>query len=96
MDPYGIDGNRGFGLPQQPTEPELIVFGGGADHVIYPGTLLKIAKLEQRASASNWNPTRGGRQTFYFEEYTLTAEISADEMPSTVDSKAVRRKDIPS
>src|ERR1017187_9602732 len=93
---YGIDGNGGFGLPRRPTEPEFFVFGGGADHVIYPGTVLKIAKLDQRASASNWVPTRGGRQTFYFEEYTLAAEISADEVPITIDSITIPRKDIPS
>jgi hypothetical protein len=91
----GIDGNGGFGLPQRPTESELVVFGGGADHVIYPGTVLKIAKLDQRAKASDWNPARGGRQAFYFEEYTLTAEIAADGVPNTVDSKTIPRKDIP-
>jgi hypothetical protein len=92
---YGIDGNGGFGLPLRPTEPELIVFGGGADHVVYPGTLLKIAVLDQRAKASDWNPAHGGRQTFYFEEYTLTAELSADEARSTVNSRTIARREIP-
>jgi len=92
---FGIDGNFGFGLPRQPTEPELIVFGGGADHVIHPGTLLKIAKLEQRAVRRVWKPADGGRQTFYFEEYILTAEIAAAEMQSSSDSKTIPRKDVP-
>ena len=87
VSPYGIDGNFGFGLPQRPTEPELVVFGGGADHVIYPGTVLKIVKLDQRAKTSD-------PQTFYFDEYTLTAEMSADEVPSTTESKTIPRKDI--
>ena len=91
----GIDGNGGFGLPMQPTEPEIVVFGGGADRVIYPGTVLKIAKLDQRAKASGW--VRGGdsRQEFYFEEYTFTVELSADEVPVTKDAKALQRLDIP-
>jgi hypothetical protein len=96
LNAYGIDGNMRFGLPLQPTEPELVVFGGGADHVIYPGTVLKIAKLDQRAKASGWVRASDGRQAFYFEEYTLTAELSADEMPVTKDSKTIPKMEIPS
>jgi hypothetical protein len=92
---YGIDGNSNFGLPLLPTEPEVIVFGGGADHVIYPRTTLKIAKLDLRAKGTDWNPTRGGRQSFYFEEHTFTAEISADGVPSRTESKPIPRFDIP-
>jgi hypothetical protein len=57
--------------------------------------VLKITKLDQRAKASDWAPARGGRQAFYFEEYTLIAEISADEVPCTVDSKTIPRKEVP-
>jgi hypothetical protein len=64
--------------------------------VIYPGTLLKIAKLDQRAKASDWKPVQGGIQKFYFEEYTLTAQISADETPSITTSKTILRREIPS
>jgi hypothetical protein len=94
VNPYGIDGNYGFGLPRRPTESELVVFGGGADHVIYPGTVLKVAKLDQRAKGSGWMSVPGGRQTFYFEEYTFTAEISADEALSTTHSKKLAREEI--
>jgi len=94
LNPYGIDGNMRFGLPLQPTEPELIVFGGGADHVIYPETVLKIAKLDQRAKASGWVRVGDGRQEFYFEEYTLTAKLSADEMAVTKDSKTIPKMEI--
>lgn len=93
---FGIDGNYGFGLPMRPTEPEFVVFGGGADHVIYAGTVLKVAKLDQRAKATSWDPARGGRQSFYFDDYTFTVEISADETPSITDSKLIPRLDIPS
>ena len=92
---YGIDGNGGFGLPMEPTEPEIIVFGGGADRVIYPGTVLKIAKLDQRAKASGFWRFGDGRQEFYFEEYTFTVELSADEIPVTRDARKLPRLDIP-
>jgi Putative DNA-binding domain len=96
VSPFGIDGNHGFGLPRRPTEAELTLFGGGADHVVYAGTTLKIAKLEQRAVPNpSWAAVRGGRKTFYFEEYTLIAEIAADEVQSLIDSKTILRKDIP-
>jgi hypothetical protein len=90
---YGIDGNMGFGLPLQPTEPDLVVFGGGADHVIYPGTVLKIAKLDQRAKATGW-VSAGGNKEHGFEEYTLMAELSADEIPVVKDSRTIPRKDV--
>jgi hypothetical protein len=64
--------------------------------VIYPETAHKIAKLDQRAKGSNWTPAGGGRKEFYFDEYTLTAEISADEVPGTMDSKTIPRMEIPS
>jgi hypothetical protein len=92
---YGIDGNGGFGLPMQPTEPEIVVFGGGADRVIYPGTVLKIAKLDQRAKASGWVRVGASRQEFYFEECTFTVELSADEVPVTRDAKKLPRLEIP-
>jgi hypothetical protein len=90
---YGIDGNQRFGLPLLPTELELIAFGGGADHVIYPDTVLKIAKLDQSAKASG-SHLPGGQEGFYFEEYTLSAELSADEISVTKESKTIPRKEI--
>lgn len=83
---HGIDGNGGFGLPKLPCEREWIVFGGGADHVIYPRTLLKVAVLQQRG-------TRIMRQTI-FDELTFTAELAADEFPSFTDSGALPKKEI--
>lgn len=85
----GIDGNGRFGLPRRPTEPGWVVFGGGADDVNHPGTLLKIAVLVQRANATGWVDVGSGHQEVAFEEYILTAELSADEMSIITESKTV-------
>ena len=71
------------------------MFGGGADRVIYPGTVLKIAKLDQRAKTTGWAQVGDNRQEFYFEEYTFTVELSADEVPVTTDAKKLPRLEIP-
>jgi len=89
VDLYGIDGRGGFGLPQRPSAPEWIVFGGGADHVVYPGTLLEIAKLQQPAERSQYQRVRGGTTSFCFEGLTLTVQLAADEFPSTTDSRTI-------
>jgi len=94
VNPYGIDGNMRFGLPLQPTESEIVVFGGGADHVIYPDTVLKVAKLDQRAKQSGWVRAGDGHEEWYFEEFTLNIELSADEVPVTKDSKSIPRLEI--
>lgn len=45
---YGLDGNGRTGLPLIPTSrmDHATVFGGGADHVVYPGLVLEVTKLE--------------------------------------------------
>jgi hypothetical protein len=91
---YGIDGNGRFGLPMQPTEPEIVVFGGGADHIIYPGTVLKIAKLDQQAKPTGWVRVGDALQEWFFEDYTFAVELSADEVPLTRDMKSLPRLEI--
>lgn len=73
----------------------MFVFGGGADDVIHPGTLLKIAVLVQRANATGWAHIGSGHQEFAFEKYILTAELSADEMLSITESKTIPGKPLP-
>jgi hypothetical protein len=94
IDPFGIDGNHGFGLPQLPSAPELIIFGGGSDHVIYPGTILEIAKLEQAAKISAWQPAGDDRVAQHFEEFRLTVQRAADEFPNTTDSSTVSSREL--
>ena len=94
LDPFGIDGNHGFGLPQLPSDPELIIFGGGSDHVIYPGTILKIAKLEQAARISEWQPVGSNQVAQHFEEFSLTVQLAADEFPNTIDSAKIKSREL--
>jgi hypothetical protein len=92
IDPYGIDGNYGFGLPRLPSQPDWIVFGGGSDHVIHPGTVLKIAKLLQQSDRSEWQRVGAGN-THEFRQLTVEAELAADEFPITSDSKSIAQSD---
>jgi hypothetical protein len=87
VDQWGIDGNGGFGLPRVPTDQTKLVFGGGADHVIYPGTILKIAKLGQRERRLD------GYRVFI--EYSIAAELAADECPLSTDVKVLPEKKFP-
>jgi hypothetical protein len=89
VDGYGIDGNRGFGLPERPSDPEWILFGGGADHVVHPGSLLKIARLEQYPRPMPGHPPQGGRPLLYFEEITLDVLLAGKEFPTTADSRKI-------
>jgi len=58
--------------------------------MIHPGTVLKIAKLNQRSRESEW-VAAGGRKRFYFPEFDFVAEISADEVPGSSESRRIPR-----
>lgn len=93
IDPFGIDGNHGVGLPQRPSEPGWAVFAGGVDHVIYPGTVLKITKLEQYVG--QWlKSTAGVVQAVRFNQLDFTAHLSAEEFPSTEDARTISAKEV--
>jgi hypothetical protein len=47
VDPFGIDGSYGTGLPSIPSQREWITFRGGNDHVIHSNETLVITKLTQ-------------------------------------------------
>jgi hypothetical protein len=43
---YGLDGNGNFGLPKRPrSDQNKLIFGGGADDVVYPDSILEITAL---------------------------------------------------
>jgi hypothetical protein len=93
VDPFGIDGNHGFGLPRLPSEPEWTMFGAGGDRVIHPGTVLKIGKLEQRAIPSEWQPVSGNQVHYVLTEVRIAAQLAAEDFPMTTDLKVAPKKE---
>ncbi len=95
IDAFGIDGKSGFGLPLRPAEPEWTIFGGGADHVIYPGTTLKITRLEQHVKQWLTSTVTGEVEAVRFDELNFAADLAADEAPSAEQSKTIPAKEFP-
>ena len=62
-----------FGLPLRQNQTDWLIFGGGADHVIYPGETLPIAKLHQGGFATNFPMPR-----FVFPKWSITVQLSAE------------------
>jgi len=94
IDSFGIDGNHGFGLPQLPSDSEWIIFGGGSDHVIHAGTILKITRIEQPSRESEWQRVGSTQRSRSFAELTLNAQLAADEFLITLDSRTIAPKDL--
>jgi hypothetical protein len=64
--------NSAFGLPMRYEVTDWFIFGGGADHVIYPGETLLIAKLHQ-AGLEDYYPPR-----FVFPRWDISVQLSAE------------------
>jgi hypothetical protein len=82
---FGLDGNGNLGLPMRPlTEGRSHLFGGGADHVIYPGSILQVttARFEYPASSG-------------FQEFEIKYEIYADGLLPLKGSQVVRNQQKP-
>jgi hypothetical protein len=67
-----------IGLPERPTRSGRLVFGGGADHVIHPGTVLTVATLEQRFSKQSRHDSNP--RTYQFNEHTIDVKLAAEGM----------------
>jgi hypothetical protein len=98
VDPFGIDGNHGFGLPQRPSDGQWITFGGGVDEVVYPEDVLKITKLFQRGDNKGpdgfpfpkvLGPTGQPFTQWVFKAITVQCEISCEGMPTQKVEKAI-------
>jgi Putative DNA-binding domain len=83
---YGLDGNNNLGLPSRASEHEWVIFRGGVDDVIYPGSTLKITQLLQRESFEliGRDPVSKG-----FEAVTFEAEISGEGVPTITVQKVI-------
>jgi hypothetical protein len=82
---YGLDGNGRWGLPLRPMSEGWIIFGGGADDVVYPGTNLEVAKLTQRSRVSEWQRP-GVAAAQHFPQYEFKCGLAADGVPYLTDS----------
>lgn len=89
VDPYGVDGNRNFGIAQLPTDGSSVVFQGGANDVIAPNDIRQIAKLMQRGQkiaakgtsvidplSNLWRAL--DRDTWVFPALTFSCEVSCE------------------
>jgi len=78
---FGVDGNGSFGLNRLTADPNVIAFGGGADHVIHAGTVLKITKIGQRGRITPFQPSPI-RKTYAFDAININVEMFAEDMES--------------
>ena len=70
---YGLDGSGRFGLPKRATSDfHKLVFGGGADDVIYPDSTLEITALNPKHEVAEYAPE--------FQPRVLKYELYAEGM----------------
>lgn len=81
---YGVDGNMNYGLPKRVSDGEWVIFGGGVDDVIYPGTTLKVTQLVQKYS-------RGDPRKFdgIFDAFSFNAELMCESLPTISVEKLI-------
>jgi hypothetical protein len=66
------------------SDNDWVIFRGGVDDVIYPGTTLKITQLVQRYSSGDPRKDIG-----IFDSVNFTAEVSCEGFPTTTVAKAI-------
>jgi hypothetical protein len=71
------------------------VFGGGADDVIYPDTVLRVAVLIQRSQQTGWARASDGRPEQQLPKYTLEVQLSADGLSTVTETKTVPARLLP-
>jgi len=99
VDPFGIDGNFGFGLPQSPSQQAVIGFRGGNDHVIHIDEGLTIGRLLQQGDNKGvegikvadypniHRPDGPTHHLWEFKAINFRGEISAEGIAATVAQK---------
>jgi hypothetical protein len=99
VDPFGIDGNFGFGLPQSPSQQAVIGFRGGNDHVIHIDEGLTIGRLLQQGDNKGvegikvadypniHRPDGPTHHRWEFKAINFRGEISAEGIAATVAQK---------
>jgi hypothetical protein len=70
---YGLDGSGRFGLPRRASsDSKKVVFGGGADDVIYPDSTLEVTALDPKLEVAENAPN--------FQSRILQYELYAENM----------------
>ncbi len=103
LDPFGIDGNIGYGLSPSPSEQGWAGFHGGSDRIIHSGQLLKITKLLQRGENKGdfgisvteyphlyrYGSGRPTHHRWVFNRVRFVCEISAEGIPTVTSPLTV-------
>jgi diguanylate cyclase (GGDEF)-like protein len=105
IDPYGVDGNRNFGLDQRPTDSSSVIFQGGADDVIFPDKVRQITKVMQRGvriaqrGTSVIDPLSNlwrtlDRDTWVFKALTFSCEVSCEGATAAKNKKSIPEEQV--
>lgn len=71
-----------YGLPMRSADSNWIIFGGGADHVIYPGETLMVAHFHQPGFSTNYPMPKFG-----FPKWSIAVQLSAEDTESKIVEK---------
>jgi hypothetical protein len=91
----GLNNTDSYGLPLLWTASGdgVFAFGGGADHVVYPGAVLNVVIIEQISQPSAYTRMPTNEPVMFLEELTIRAELAADEVLGTTEIKTFPRED---
>lgn len=81
---FGLDRNGRVGLPERGTLGGQHLFGGGADYVIYPDSVLEVTTIRFEKG-----------EEFQWESLSIKYEIVAEDCPLTSGTIEVRKSDFP-
>jgi hypothetical protein len=90
-----VDLRRPLGLPRHRSENEWEAFRGGADDVIYPEEILKIAKLVQPGAPIAWDSSGQARTQWTFAAVTFQCEISCEGAPTKKVEQVIPEESTP-
>jgi hypothetical protein len=76
-------------LPLRNEQTDWVTFGGGVDHVIYPGETLVVARFHQPGFETNFPIPRFG-----FPGWNITVQLSAEDMETKSFEKTFEERRI--
>jgi len=76
--------NSQFGLPWRASESDWMIFGGGADHVIYPGETLQVARFHQQGIEAVVPKAR-----LVFPKWSISVQLSAEDTETKIVERTI-------